>query len=91
MTATTTISKWGTSHAIRLPKPFLESLNLKDNDVVDVVLDNDKIIIQKKYQHKTLKQRVEEFYGKNFETAVKENSYKFEEVDWGQPMGEEVW
>jgi len=74
-----------------LPKPFLESLDLKDNDVVDVVLNDNKIIIQKKYQHKNLKQRVEEFYGTDFETAVKENSYKFEEVDWGQPVGEETW
>ena len=88
---TTTIVKWGNSRGIRLPKPFLESLNLKDNDAVDIVLNNDKIIIKKKYRHKTLKQRAEEFYRKDFETVLKENPYKFEEADWGQPVGEEVW
>ena len=90
---TTTIVKWGNSRGIRLPKPFLESLDLKDNDIVDVLTDNGKIIIQKsqKSQHKTFKERVEEFYGKDFETVVAENLYEFEEMDWGKPVGEEIW
>jgi len=88
---TTTIVKWGNSRGVRLPKPFLESLNLKDNDVVDVLTENGKIIIQKSYKRKTLRQRVEEFYGKDFETVVRENPYNFEETDWGQPAGEEIW
>ena len=88
---TTTIVKWGNSRGIRLSKPFLESLDLKDNDVVDVLTDNGKIIIQKAYRHKTLKQRIEEFYGKDFETVLKENAYEFKEEDWGVPVGEEIW
>lgn len=90
---TTTIVKWGNSRGIRLPKPFLESLNLKDNDVVDVLTDNGTIIIKKSvnHQHKTLKQRVEEFYGKDFETVLKENPYEYEEMDRGEPVGEEIW
>jgi len=90
---TTTIVKWGNSRGVRLPKPFLESLGLKDNDTVDILTDNGAIIIKKseKAQRKTLKQRVEEFYGKDFETAIKENPYEFEEVDWGKPVGDEIW
>jgi len=38
-----------------------------------------------------MRQRVEEFYGADFETAISENSYEFEEVDWGQPAGGEIW
>jgi Growth regulator len=91
MTATTTIAKWGNSQAIRLPKTFLDSLDLKDNDTVEVFLNNDKIIIKKKYKHKTFKERVEEFYGKDFETVVTENLYEFEETEWGKPVGEEIW
>ena len=89
--ATATITKWGNSRGIRLPKKVLERLDLKDNDIVDILVDNDKIIIRKKYQHKTLKQRVEEFYGKDFESVVKENSYEFEEINWGKPAGDEIW
>lgn len=83
--------KWGNSRGIRLPKPFLESLDLKDNDIVDVLTENGKIIIQRSHRSKTLRQRVEEFYGKDFETVLKENPYEFEEIDWGSPVGEEVW
>lgn len=90
---TTTIVKWGNSRGVRLPKPFLESLNLKDNDTVDIYTDNNTIIIKKsvRYQHKTLRQRVEEFYGKDFESAIKENPYEYEEINWGDPVGEEIW
>ena len=91
MTTSTTITKWGNSRGVRLPKPFLEKLELKENDVVYVFAENDKIIIKKKYQHKTLKQRAEEFYGKDFETVLEENPYEYEEMDWGSPVGEEVW
>ena len=90
---TATIVKWGNSRGIRIPKPFLESMNLKDNDTVDIFTENDAIIIKKSAsrQHKSLRQRVEEFYGKDFETVLKENPYEFEEVDWGGPVGEEIW
>jgi len=85
--------KWGNSRGIRLPKPYLESLNLKDNDAVEILTDNNTIIIRKSKasQHKTLKQRVEEFYGKDFEAIIKDNLYNFEEEDWGHPVGSEVW
>ena len=93
---TTTIVKWGNSRGIRLPKPFLENLNLKDNDTVDILTDNDSIIIKKslKYRHKTLKQRLEEFHGKELETILREADESNEKpglIDWGKPVGEEVW
>jgi len=93
---TTTIVKWGNSRGIRLPKPFLESLDLKDNDTVDIITDNGAIVIKKseKYQYKTLKQRLEEFHGKDLETILEEadeNNERPVMVDWGKPEGEEIW
>lgn len=90
---TTTIVKWGNSTAVRLPKPYLESLNLMDNDAVEILKDKDSIIIKKseKLKHKTIRQRVEAFYDKDFEAVLKEDSYEFEEIDWGTPSGNEVW
>ena len=43
----TTVVKWGNSHGIRLPKAFLKSIDIVENDPVDVTLDNEKIIIKK--------------------------------------------
>ena len=43
----TKLQKWGNSDGIRIPSNILKSLNLKTNDKVDLVQENDKIIISK--------------------------------------------
>jgi antitoxin MazE len=85
---TTSIVKWGNSQGIRLPKAFLQNINISENDKVDVSLENDKIIIKKLYgkKHLTAKERIEEYYSKG-----KKNIKKQEEIDWGIPAGKEVW
>jgi len=90
---TTPIVKWGNSRGIRIPKPFLENLNLQENDLVDILVESDRIIIKRASKHvrKTTKQRVEEFYSTDFETALKKNAYEFTEMDCGEPVGSEIW
>ena len=88
---TATIINLGNSRGIKLPEMFLEALDLKDNDAVDLIAYNGKIIIKKICRRKSLKQRVEEFYGKDFDIILKENPCEFEETDWGQPVGGEIW
>jgi len=85
----TSVVKWGNSHGIRLPKAFLKSINIMENDPVDVTLDNEKIIITKieTKQRKRLEQRLFEFYGEDFEKMVETQK----EYDWGKPVGKEVW
>ena len=85
----TTVVKWGNSHGIRLPKAFLKSIDIVENDPVDVTLDNEKIIIKKKKikKRKRLEQRLYEFYGENFENIVEPQK----EYDWGKPVGKEIW
>jgi len=85
----TTIVKWGNSHGIRIPKAFLQNINIKENDSVDVILDKDKIIISKKNvkEHKTTRERLLEFYGEAFEKKCKPQK----EIDWGNSTGKEVW
>ena len=81
---TTTIVKWGNSRGVRLPKYLLDSVKLTENDTVEVVTENDRIVIKKtdgKRPHKTLKERLEGFEGE----------YVFEEWDTGKPVGREVW
>jgi len=85
----TTVVKWGNSHGIRLPKAFLQNMQIFENDPVDVTLENDKIVIKKitTNEHKTIKQRLVEFYGENYE----QNSTPQKETDWGKPVGNELW
>ena len=90
----TTIVKWGNSQAVRVPKTILDTVLFKVNDPVEVLAENGQIVIKRikaKPKHRTLKQRVEEFYGVDFETVIKEELYEFEEISWGSPVGEEIW
>ena len=85
----TTVVKWGNSHGIRLPKAFLNNIGIVENDSVDIRLENEKIVIKKirTKEHKTLKQRLFEFYGENFENITEPQK----EYDWGKPVGKEIW
>ena len=85
----TTIVKWGNSHGIRIPKVFLQSIQIKENDPVDVILEKEKIIITKRNvkEHKTTTERLAEFYGADFGKKRKPQK----EIDWGRPAGKEVW
>jgi antitoxin MazE len=84
---TTASVKWGNSQGIRLPKAFLQNINITENDTVEVLVENEAIIIKKTYgkKHKTTKERIVNFYGKNF---APENQV---EMDWGKPVGKEIW
>ena len=85
----TTIVKWGNSQGIRIPKAFLQSIQIAENDPVDVTLKNEKIIISKRNvkEHKTTKRRLLEFYGEDYD----QESEPQDEIDWGDPVGKEIW
>ena len=85
----TTIVKWGNSRGIRIPKAFLQNIQLSENDPVDVILEKEKIIIKKSIvkNHKTIKERLIEFYGPEF---YKKHTRQ-KEIAWGNPVGKEIW
>lgn len=43
---TATISKWGNSQGLRLPKDIVNNLHLMVGDVVNIFVENDKVIIE---------------------------------------------
>ena len=92
----TTIQKWGNSQAVRLPKAILETVLLQENDTVEITAENDAIIIKKtarkRRAKKSLEERFEEFYQRPMDEILADDTlYTFEEVDWGPPVGREVW
>ena len=75
------LQKWGNSSGIRIPSSILKSLNMKVNDKLELIQEDDKIIITKsKNQKISLKERFENFKGKN---PV--------EFEWDEPQGREIW
>ena len=85
----TAIRKWGNSQGIRLSKEIISKIGLKENDSVEISVDDGRIIIEKiapKYSN--LQERLEAFYGKPIDDIFVENT---QEVDVGVHVGEEVW
>ena len=85
---TSTLQKWGNSNGIRIPKQILTDLDIKVNDELSICSFNDEIIIKKEHKHKTLQDRLEEFYKKPISKIKKLN---VDEIDTGYSMGDEIW
>ncbi len=79
------LQKWGNSDGIRIPNSILKSLNLKTNDRVDLIQEDDRIIISKsKRRHLTLEERIE-----MFEKSSNNEIGNIESYDWGDDLGKE--
>ena len=70
------VQKWGNSNGIRIPKVFLEALNLKSGDSVSMVREEDKIIIKK-----IARPRIKDYEGPN----------ECEDFTWDEAKGKELW
>jgi antitoxin MazE len=81
----TTIVKWGNSQGIRLPKFLLDSVNLSDHDTVEVTATEDTIIIKKAGSERK-RETIEEIFA-----GYDGGFFQTEEMDWGDPQGNEVW
>lgn len=76
------VQKWGNSDGIRIPKVILKALNLKTNDKVELIQEDDKIIISKSKNNKiSLEERFKEYKGKNLT----------KEFNWDNNKGREIW
>jgi antitoxin MazE len=79
---TTRIRKWGNSLAVRFPMSVLSQINLQENGEVEIKVEDNKLILspvkKTKYQLKDLLSQI-----------TPEN--RQEEIDFGKPVGKEVW
>ena len=75
------ISTWGNSLGVRLPQAILEELGLDDGAIVNVVVDNQKIVLSP----------IKEAY--DLEELLKNATpdMQHEELDWGESLGDEAW
>ena len=79
---TTRVQKWGNSLAVRLPKEAAENAGLRQGSVVSIISGEDLISIKPLSKPKeTLVQLVRKINVKN----------KHSEIDWGKPVGKEIW
>ena len=68
--------------ALRIPKAFAVESNVTGGSTVDVSMENGKIVVTPVSKHEyTLEELLE--------GVTEENLHG--EIDWGKPVGKEVW
>ena len=75
------VSKWGNSLGIRIPSNLLKTLDIKENDKLEINLEESKIIITKPKNKFSLKERFAAYKGPNLA----------KEFEWDEPRGREIW
>ncbi len=81
-----TLQKWGNSQGLRIPKSILDLLQWDNNEKVEITTNGTELIIKKEPQHhrKTLEEMFQGY-------SEAKSNYVVEEIDWGEPVGDEVW
>jgi antitoxin MazE len=75
------IRRWGNSAAIRLPAQMLAAAGLKPDDRVDVREENGRIVIEKAEGELSLDELIDGITPEN----------RHDVIDWGPPVGKEIW
>ncbi|MCR5562808.1 MAG: AbrB/MazE/SpoVT family DNA-binding domain-containing protein [Desulfovibrio sp.] len=81
--AALSLSRWGNSMAVRLPKKIIESLGWHEGDKLECVQKDGTISIKKTHNVKIrpLNEVLDSFH----------TAQEVPEIDWGKPVGREVW
>ncbi len=80
----TKVQKWGNSQGLRLAKQVLEEAHISVGDLVDVSTREGTIVIRPAKRIRG-KQSLRDL------VARIPKNYKTEDVEWGKPVGREVW
>lgn len=80
----TKVQSWGNSQGLRLNKQVLEEAHIAVGDQVDLSVRDGVILV-------ALARRVRGGCDLRELVARIPRDYKPEEIDWGKPVGKEVW
>jgi len=85
------ITHWDEVNDIHIPKSMMVELNLQTDDIIELRVVDANIVAKKMRPKKSLRQRLEEFYGMPWEEIlvhIEENPYIPEEDPWHPAEGE---
>ena len=80
----TTIKKWGNSQGVRLSLNVLKEAEIDRDSTVNISAQGNCIVITKAEPQRKRQNIMELFEGYTGE-------YEPTEIDWGEPVGKEVW
>ena len=79
MGAKSHVTKWGSSLAVRIPKPIAEQWGVREGSAIEIVTRGDEVVLRKReYDLAELVARMR-------------SEHQHPEQDWGAPQGDEVW
>lgn len=79
MAAKTRIATWGSSLAIRIPKPIAEQWGVQDGSTIEIVPEGDSLLLRKQDYH----------LAGLLEQVTPDNLHG--ETDTGDAQGKEIW
>lgn len=82
---TLTLSRWGNSLSIRIPKKVLKTLKLTNKDKVSYQIKDDSIVLKPVKKESPLRKMFDGFDTKAYFQGEPANK----EDDWGKPQGKE--
>jgi antitoxin MazE len=77
----TTVSKWGNSLALRLPRHIAESVRLTEGQTVEFEIEDETLIVRPTRKRLKLANLLADYHRRDPK----------DEIDWGQPVGDEIW
>ncbi len=80
----TKVQKWGNSQGLRITRQVLDDAGIRIGDEVDVTA-RDGVILIAPARRVRGKRSLQELVSRI------PNDYKTSEVEWGEPVGKEVW
>ena len=80
----TKIQKWGNSQGLRLPRQLLADARIEVGDEVEIALREGTLVVTPLF-------RVRGGHDLRDLCDRIENDYQPGELDWGSPVGKEVW
>jgi len=84
MNITITIQKWGNSQGVRFTKDVLAELNMSVGDKLNILKKGSSLILRPQAKNvETMS------LGEILDTIP--DDYSPEEVNWGTPVGKEIW
>lgn len=77
-----TLHRWGNSVGLRIPKPMLDQVGLKEGAEVEVKVEGNRLVIEPAPRRRYTMAELLEGFTPDDQPG---------EVDWGPPVGREVW
>lgn len=84
------VARWGNSLALRLPRGLAEEVRLNEGAAVELTVRDGALVVTPRRRRYRLDDLLAEMPRRKRGSSGAKGK-KSDEVDWGAPVGEEIW